>query len=907
MCLAIILFFPKLNLGQIREPYIYNGNEDLLKKSKYQLIFSKNIDTLNLLIERGHLIKRLSPESAIIDISLDTFNNLSVQHFPANNLFKVSSNVISQLRNNKNKFFEIQIFRTIGGNKMLDHQIVTYDSLLNIINDSSVEFIENFRRAHQETLINDLEPSANGVSTAHNYFPNISGLKSIISIKEDKFDAQDLDIIGRAFYSTTASKSFSDHATFMATLIAGGGITFIKGKGVAPKATLYSTNFNNLDPDSTSQLNREGILIQNHSYGVGIENYYGIEAMEYDKQVYESDTILHIFSSGNQGDSIPNDGMYFGVGKVSNLTGNFKQAKNVIVVGATDYSYNIESPSSRGPSYDGRIVPELVACGVDGTSNSASITTGICALMTQVYRTKYHKAPQSSLLKSILISSAEDLPPAHVDFVSGYGSVNAYEALKVISNEQYIEKSISNNQLLSYDIIIPGNCKEFKITLVWNDPPAEVNAPKALVNDLDLYVVDQSNKIVRPWTLNAFPNSDSLSAIATRGVDSLNNIEQVTIDNPIQGPLRIFIFARRTLGIQNFSLSWQFKENIDFAWDYPLNKDQLISGEYNYLRWESTGSGVGILDYSIDSGSTWNLITDRLDLSKGFYIWKTPELNNLVLLRCTNNDVSFVSPPFTISKIPEFNILYNCNSGSLFSWPASGLANNYTIYKFTGDSLQSYTSTADTFLFVSKDNMDAKYWTISQELRSLYGLKAPIVNIYDQGVDCYIKTFTADYYPKKEVLLSLNLSSIQNLKDILWEKLESDGNFAKIGSTNLENQNNYYFHDLSAKQGIQYYRVIIRTLDNKTQIISDTISAVISIPGVYQIFPNPTAGNLTLITGSSNQYKIEIHDFQGRTVFETKFNSVLGNFDISFLPSSIYYYKIFCANLEVKIGKIVKL
>src|SRR4030095_10435784 len=119
------------------------------------------------------------------------------------------------------------------------------------------------------------------------------------------------------------------------------------------------------------------VSVQNHSYGTGIENFYAADAMAYDASVITRSTLTHVFSAGNSGGSASASGIYTGITGFANLTGSFKMAKDIITVGHTD-SFGIVLPlSSRGPAYDGRLKPELVAFGEDGSSGAAAIVSGI--------------------------------------------------------------------------------------------------------------------------------------------------------------------------------------------------------------------------------------------------------------------------------------------------------------------------------------------------------------------------------------------------------------------------------------------------------------------------------------------------------------------------------------------------
>lgn len=127
------------------------------------------------------------------------------------------------------------------------------------------------------------------------------------------------------------------------------------GKGAAPGCYVRSDGFNMLLPEEN--YDSLGITVQNHSYGVEIENFYGINAMAYDVSTIQNPSIIQVFSAGNDGLMASNSGKYANVSGFSNLTGNFKMAKNVLCVGAVDSFANLTVFSSHGPAYDGRINP----------------------------------------------------------------------------------------------------------------------------------------------------------------------------------------------------------------------------------------------------------------------------------------------------------------------------------------------------------------------------------------------------------------------------------------------------------------------------------------------------------------------------------------------------------------------
>ena len=118
------------------------------------------------------------------------------------------------------------------------------------------------------------------------------------------------------------------------------------------------------------------------------------------------------------------------------------------------------------------------------------------------------------LVKAILLNTADDVGSKGIDFPTGFGAANAYQALLEITNAQYLNGSISNGNTDAFDLVVPPNIKQLKITLVWNDPPAVANAATALINDLDLELtLPSAGESWQPWVLNHFPSVDSLQLL----------------------------------------------------------------------------------------------------------------------------------------------------------------------------------------------------------------------------------------------------------------------------------------------------------------------------------------------------------------------------------------------------------
>ncbi len=245
--------------------------------------------------------------------------------------------------------------------------------------------------------------------------------------------------------------------------------------------------------------------------------------------------------------------------------GLLASTKNAVTVGAIQAIANAIAPfSSRGPTTDGRIKPELVAKGTDqfstfpnngyaisqGTSMAAPVVTGIAGILAQQYRKTFGTTPSAAILKTLLIAGADDLGNAGPDYTFGFGLADAKASADLILSDNGTGSRIrtgmiGNGQEVDLPITIT-TAQKFRVVLGWFDPevllvPAGPDddplADKTLVNDLDLRVVDPSGAMVLPYVLN----KTAPSTIATRGVNHTDTTEEVEIANAVPGTYHVIV------------------------------------------------------------------------------------------------------------------------------------------------------------------------------------------------------------------------------------------------------------------------------------------------------------------------------------------------------------------------------
>jgi hypothetical protein len=582
-----------------------------------------------------------------------------------------------------------------------------------LLQEASLQFADIHRTPAEELTTGAFDLTLNKIRLAQQQYPGINGDGVLLSIKEQLLDTTDIDFKGRYLATGVAASQATTHAAIMATIAAGGGNSSPYAKGVAWGAAITSSSFETLFPDPDSVYRKFGISVQNHSYGTGIENFYGSDAVAYDISVWNNPALVHVFSAGNSGTSQAPDGTYAGL-QAANITGSFKMSKNSLAIGHVDSVNRVSPPSSRGPAYDGRIKPELVAYGEDGSSGAAALVSGTAALLQHAYQLQQDQAlPSAALIRAVLLNSADDVDAPGLDYRSGFGSLNAAGAVRTIVEKHYHQDTVGHGETKKFTITIPPNSALFKATLAWTDTAGTVNAAKALVNDLDLTLTSvATGQVWHPWILHTLANADSLSVPATRGRDTLNNNEQITVVNLPPGSYFLAVQgASVTTSQQPYAIAYQVDTAGAFEWTYPVTTDGLIGGESNRVRWQTNRTGVATLHYSFDR-SSWTSI-DTIDLQQLSYVWQTPDTTRFAWLRMQfSSGAPVLSDSFTITQPVTLKVGFDCKDSFLLYW--NPVAAGYRLYALGAKYMEPILTTADTLAILSKTGQLSLHYSVTR-------------------------------------------------------------------------------------------------------------------------------------------------------------------------------------------------
>ena len=800
----------------------------------------------------------------------------------------------------KNVLFDIKTFSIETNYAFIASQILPLSNVVYIDNGS--------RLAKEETFTGDFDNTVNSINLVHAVYPSLTGNSLHVSVKENKFDTTDIDLKGRIIATNISSNIISGHATNMATLIAGGGNSFYTGKGAAWGAQISSADFKTLLPDNTAYQQYK-INVQNHSYGTAIENYYGNDAAAYDASTISNPSLIHIFSSGNSGNLSAPDGVYKGIPGYANLTGSFKMAKNVIVTGSTNAFGQVPLLSSKGPTYDGRVKPELVAFGESGSSESAAITSGISLLMQDAYARNHAGAlPENALVKALLINSANDVMSKGIDFSSGYGSVDAFRSVQNMTAGKFFAGSIKQGEEKTFSFSLPVNARNLKLTLVWNDTSAAPNAVQSLVNDLDVKLMNpQTGETWLPWVLNSSPHIDSLQQLPVRKRDSLNVVEQISIDNP--SPVLYEIKVRGTIvsGQQTFYIAYQWDTLNSFRWTYPTYNDFLKAGSANVFRWNNQYSNTkGRLEYSIDKGTTWKVIDTAIDLSKNYYQWNTPDTMVISKARMIVNTNTYSTDSFSISKPLQLNVGFDCPDSLLLFWNKVNGVNKYIIYSLHDKYLKAVNTVSDTSIMLAKATIPSTHFAVAPVFDNTQeGIKSQTINYTLQGTGCYIKNFLADLQADNTVALNLNLGTNIRIKQVHFEKQTNRG-WVTMLSLPVNNNLTYSTIDKTPISGVNHYRAKLELMNGKF-VYSDIVVVYYLGQNNFIVFPNPLQRNqpLQILSKDGFNHTVKLVDIFGRTVWNQKINNLLETISVNKLSTGIYILLIEKENKKVLHRKII--
>lgn len=248
-------------------------------------------------------------------------------------------------------------------------------------------------------------------------------------------------------------------------------------------------------------------------------------------------------------------------------------AKNVVTVGSVldAVTSGTRDPSkaapssftSFGPTDDGRIKPDLVANGegvysslnsgdasygtYSGTSMSSPNAAGTAALLAQDHVRLFGQAMRASMLKGLLIHTADDRGNIGPDYKNGWGLINGKVAADLIRDHHANPRKVrmtegtmpTNGTTLTHEFVWDG-VSPIRATLCWTDPAGSATTisdlrSARLRNNLDLKIVAPDGTQHLPYIMPFVGTwtEASMDLPATTGINNTDNVEQVNLVTPV--------------------------------------------------------------------------------------------------------------------------------------------------------------------------------------------------------------------------------------------------------------------------------------------------------------------------------------------------------------------------------------
>jgi Subtilase family/Secretion system C-terminal sorting domain len=737
----------------------------------------------------------------------------------------------------------------------------------------------------------------NRINSAQQRFPEANGFGTRLSIRESRFNFQDIDLFNRVAASPTAGPEEDVHASIMASLVAGAGNSDPAGRGAAFGSDLLSSGFGVLLPEDYPSL---GVSIQNHSYGVAIDNTYGANALAYDVNTREQPTMLHVFSAGNSGEATTFTGRYAYLKGFANLTGNFKMAKNVFTVGAVDSLSNPVFFSSRGPAFDGRMKPDLCAFGQDGTSGAAALVSGAAAVLQQMYRDKMDVLPSSDLVRALLINTATDIGAPGPDYAGGFGNIHVENAIRTLEQQLFFQAAVAQDDVLEWPILIPAHARNCTVTLVWNDVPGDAGTEKALVHNLDLQIVDPAGTTWLPWVLRSDPNVQSLSMPATRQRDTLNNVEQVSFPVTMPGMHRIQISGSDVAeGSQKFSVVYHWDTTGHFLWTYPVKNDPATAGASVILRWDAALSETfARVSWKPVSDPIWHLLTDTARVAAGMLRWQLPDTLVAAQVQLSAGAQSWMSDTFLIAPALQLRVGFNCPDSVGLFWNSAGAPARYQLFGLGDKYLEPLFQTLDTLAVMSTVEFPQPRFAVAPIVSpAILGKRSAAPDVREQGVGCYIKNLLAERIDR-QIDVTLSLGTTYGLQKITLEKW-IDGTFETLQVIEPLSEETFYYTDFQPLQGNNTYRARLHATNGGT--ILDTVTALYPGAEGYLLFPNPATGvsDIQVLTQNAENAVFQLFAADGRLVLTQNMDDIAQAVSVSGIPNGVYF-------AEIRVEKVLR-
>ncbi|CAG0997957.1 Minor extracellular protease Epr [Planctomycetaceae bacterium] len=360
----------------------------------------------------------------------------------------------------------------------------------------------------------------------------------------------------------------ADHGCHVTGTIIGDGTNNAGAKGFAPKAYVLAHLWDNVDQERRNAKHNWNHVADNHSYSSvnGTADDWGQYTADCQVNDWTNRDYLvpMVQSAGNYATSSPG-GAYpkpFADGSCS--VTSFNAHRNGLIMAASTDANAITSFSSRGPCMDGRLVPQFCANGegltsairtadnayasYSGTSMSSPSMTGSLTLLSQLWRNLHsNRILEPDTVRSVLALTCQDQGNAGPDYQFGFGIVDVKAAADLMladtasGGKRIVRGYVHQGEVIEFTVTVPAATPVLAVSCSWLDVYCNANASVAVVNDLDLELVEPNGTTIRyPYAgLTAAAANSQNHVFTTTGPNRRDNIELCRVATPAAGTWKV--------------------------------------------------------------------------------------------------------------------------------------------------------------------------------------------------------------------------------------------------------------------------------------------------------------------------------------------------------------------------------
>lgn len=832
---------------------------------------------------------------------------------------------------------------------------ISRDELSNILHEQAIPFIRlpnddgpelviktslsSLRKIAEHPLVQYIEPigappvkedlqgttnhRTAGLFTSDNWFGGrkLNGEGEVIAVGDDGFINEHIDFKGRIALNANNAAAANTHGDHCSGIILGAGNLNPNIRGQAPAAILRAYdgyNDFNLYP---SIYTVDNVRITSHSLGQTCNGGYNSNARTNDLQIRTYPSLMHVHSAGNSGDT-DCGGLTAGF---MTITGGYKAGKNVLTVANVTKADFLSSSSSKGPLPDGRLKPDIAAVGTSvsstqpnntfasmtGTSMACPAVAGTLALLNQAYKKQFSVEPNSGLIKAIMMNTADDLGHEGPDFSFGFGRVNARRAVECIESSRFLTGTATQGSTNTHTIQVPANVFKAKVMVYWVDAAASAGASPSLVNDLNTWMIAPNQTTQHlPWQLyaGATPTNESCNTPAVKGTDTLNNVEQIEIDNPASGNYTLHVAGSKVPSTtQTYYVVIEYLLSNQIVVTHPNGGESFASREVQRIRWDASEM-LGNFDIhsSYDGGNTWTLVTSGISGSQRYFDWTLPSgttsLGRIRVSRGTASDISDTN--FIALNTPNItSIVEACAGTSTVTWTPAQNATYYEVFRLGDKFMELVATTTNTSININNLGTDQNWIAVRASMGARRNSRRSLAVSHTNSstATCSLPLQLLNFSASKNgknALLTWQTAEEQNIMRFVVERSTTAtfDEIIEVGFLPAKNTNRTTTYTLTDEKiivnGVYYYRLKIIEFD---KTIYSNIQSLEwkSIRSNFMVYPNPVSKILQISTQENvGLAHVELVNEIGVKVLSKNANLVVGKLEslnVANLASGTYF------------------